>query len=131
MGAVDVVMTDPHQAGGLLAFKKAAGIAEAAGVPIVFHSFAPLAINTYAAMQVMASSPNFFLDNQTYNHMLADDVVVDLPKSENGKLRLPTAAGIGVTLDRDKLAKYAELYRKQGYASAYDAGSKILWYPCQ
>ncbi|MFN0167196.1 MAG: mandelate racemase/muconate lactonizing enzyme family protein [Bryobacteraceae bacterium] len=142
-GAADVVMTDPHQAGGLLAFKKAAGIAEAAGVPIVFHSFGPLAITTYAAMQVIASSSNFLFDNQTYNHMLADDVVADIPKFERGCLRLPQAPGIGVRLDPDKVARYAEVYSKRGYLSAYDtegtgfaeqkrqAGTKILWFPNQ
>ena len=142
-GAVDIVMTDPHQAGGLLAFKKAAGIAEAAGVPIVFHSFGPLAITTYAAMQVMASSSNFMLDNQTYNHMLRDDVVVEPPVFEQGKLRLPDAPGIGVELDRGKLEIYAAVYERQGYYSAYNSedaafirerktdDAKILWFPSQ
>lgn len=142
-GAVDIVMTDPHQAGGLLAFKKAAGIAEAAGVPIVFHSFGPLAITTYAAMQVIASSSNFILDNQTYNHMLADDVVRVPPVFNQGQLSLPDAPGIGVELDPEKVEKYARLYEQQGYFSAYNsedeafirerktADAKILWFPSQ
>jgi len=142
-GAVDIVMTDPHQAGGLLAFKKAAGIAEAAGVPIVFHSFGPLAITTYAAMQVIASSTNFLLDNQTYNHMLSDDVVVVAPRFEQGKLKLLDTPGIGVELDRDKLQKYSALYEKSGYYSAYNsedegfirerktAAARITWFPSQ
>lgn len=142
-GAVDIVMTDPHQAGGLLAFKKAAGIAEAAGVPIVFHSFGPLAITTYAAMQVMASSTNFFLDNQTYNHMLSDDVVVQIPKFKSGRLSLPDAPGIGVELDYEKVEKYSRLYLSEGYYSAYNTeaddfvqerkkgDSRVLWFPNQ
>jgi L-alanine-DL-glutamate epimerase-like enolase superfamily enzyme len=141
-GAVDLVMTDPHQAGGLLSFKKASGIAEAAGVPVVFHSFGPLAITTYAAMQVIASSTNFMLDNQTYNHMLADDVVTEPPGFERGRLRLPDRPGIGVELDREKVAKYAALYRSGGYCSAYDTGSdqyaterrdesRVTWFPNQ
>ena len=142
-GAVDIVMTDPHQAGGLLSFKKAAGIAEAAGVPIVYHSFGPLAITTYAAMQVIVSGTNFFLDNQTYNHMLSDDVVTQIPKFQNGKLRIPDAPGIGVELDYEKVAKYARLYEREGYYSAYNTegegfaqaskreDNKILWFPNQ
>jgi L-alanine-DL-glutamate epimerase-like enolase superfamily enzyme len=123
-GAVDIVMTDPHQAGGLHAFKKAAGIAEAAGVPIVFHSFGPLAITTCAAQHVIASSSNFMLDNQTYNHMLVDDVVTVPPIFQHGALPLPQSPGIGVELDRDKLARYAELYVREGYCSAYDTRNK-------
>ncbi|MCI0625007.1 MAG: mandelate racemase/muconate lactonizing enzyme family protein [Acidobacteria bacterium] len=143
MGAADVVMTDPFQAGGLLAFKKAAGIAESAGVPIVYHCVGPLAISTYAAMQVIASSTNFLLDNQTYNHMLSDDVVINVPKFKRGRLGVPETPGIGVELDYDKVARYAELYEKQGYYSAYDTqansfsresskeDNKILWFPYQ
>lgn len=141
-GAVDIVMTDPHQAGGLLAFKKAAGIAEAAGVPIVFHSFGPLAITTYAAMQVMASSSNFMLDNQTYNHLLADDVVAELPVFRNGRLALPDKPGIGVELDPEKMEKYARQYAEDGYLSAYRteaadfdeqrrSNESVLWFPNQ
>ena len=141
-GAVDVVMTDPHQAGGLLAFKKAAGIAEAAGVPVVFHSFGPLAITTYAAMHVIASSTNFMLDNQTYNHLLTDDVVINIPSFRGGKLQLPETPGIGVELDPEKMEKYAQLYRKEGYYSAYDSAGAdygyerkkkddVVWFPNQ
>lgn len=140
--AVDVVMTDPHQAGGLLAFKKAAGIAEAAGIPIVCHSFGPLAITTYAAMQVIASSTNFILDNQTYNHLLTDDLLVSNPRFQGGKLQLPELPGIGVELDHDKVEKYAELYKREGYYSAYDCQrddfsrqsrreNSVMWFPNQ
>lgn len=142
-GAVDIVMTDPHQAGGLLAFKKAAGIAEAAEVPIVFHSFGPLAITTCAAQHVIASSANFMLDNQTYNHMLADDVVATPPVFQHGALPLPQVPGIGVQLDYDKLARYAELFARQGYCSAYETRNSeyskqklhlktsVAWFPNQ
>jgi len=140
--AVDVVMTDPHQAGGLLAFKKAAGIAEAAGIPIVFHSFGPRGITTYAAMQVIVSSTNFLLDNQTYNHLLTDDILLSPPRFVEGKLALPDLPGIGVELDNEKVHKYAEQYEREGYLSAYDCQqpdfsseigkeNSIMWFPNQ
>jgi L-alanine-DL-glutamate epimerase-like enolase superfamily enzyme len=110
-------------------------------VPIIFHSFGRLAITTYAAMHVIASSSNFFLDNQTYNHKLADDVVTSPPRFANGRLSVPTAPGIGVELDRDKVARYAEAYARGGYLSAYDtegdpfarerhtSSGGTLWFP--
>jgi glucarate dehydratase len=36
-----------------------------------------------------------------------------------GKIALPTGPGLGVELDREKLQRYAELFRKEG-GYAYD-----------
>ena len=33
---------------------------------------------------------------------------------ENGAIRVPDAPGLGVTLDRDRLARYHELFRELG-----------------
>jgi glucarate dehydratase len=35
-------------------------------------------------------------------------------KYENGKIRVPDGPGLGVTLDRDKLGEYSELYKRIG-----------------
>ncbi|HSQ23575.1 MAG TPA: hypothetical protein VLN44_04175, partial [Pyrinomonadaceae bacterium] len=35
-------------------------------------------------------------------------------KYEGGSILVPTGPGLGVRLDRDKLAEYAELYRQLG-----------------
>jgi glucarate dehydratase len=37
----------------------------------------------------------------------------------DGKIALPTGPGLGVELDREKLQKYAEFFRKEG-GYAYD-----------
>ena len=42
---------------------------------------------------------------------------------EHGAIRVPDAPGLGVTLDRDKLRQYHELYRELGgYAYDRDPG---------
>ena len=44
-------------------------------------------------------------------------------KYENGAIRVPDAPGLGVRLDRDKLAMYEEQYRRLGsYAYDQDPG---------
>jgi len=119
-GAADVIMSDPWQAGGIANFQRAAAMCETAGLPLVYHSFAPLSIATRAAMQVLCTSPACVFANQTYNHMLADDVVREPVRIEQGHIAVSSEAGLGVELDRTKLARYHEAYRQQGYASAYD-----------
>ena len=106
------------------------------------HSFGPLGITTYAAMQVIVSSTNFLLDNQTYNHLLTDDILTSQPRFVEGKLALPDLPGIGVELDNEKVHKYAEQYEREGYLSAYDCQqpdfsseigkeNSIMWFPNQ
>jgi len=48
---------------------------------------------------------------------------------ENGAIRVPDGPGLGVTLDRAKLAQYHELYRELGgYPYDRDPG-RPGWYP--
>jgi len=120
--AADVISVDFQMDGGLLNMKRCAGMCEVAGLPVLKHSLGELGIATYAALHVMASTPNFLYANQSYASFLGDDVIEGggpLPYKD-GCLSLPTGPGIGVNLDRDKLARYAELYRKQGNFGFYD-----------
>ncbi|MFL5419092.1 MAG: mandelate racemase/muconate lactonizing enzyme family protein, partial [Myxococcales bacterium] len=120
--AADVVVTCPHQLHGLLAFKKAAGLCEVAGLPIVKHSFGDLGVTTWAAAHVLATCPNATLANQTHYDLLDDDVVVGGPPTfADGALELRDGPGIGVELDREKVAHYEETYRREGEYSAYGA----------
>jgi L-alanine-DL-glutamate epimerase-like enolase superfamily enzyme len=118
-GAADFVMTDPWQAGGLRAFQQAAGLCEIAGVPLVYHSFAPLSIGTRAAMQVLAASPICHYAHQTYHGMLTDDVVTSPVTHSGGIEPVDDKPGIGAELDVGRFEAAAERFRRQGYLSAY------------
>lgn len=121
--AADVISVDWQMDGGLLNMKRGAGMCEIAGVPVLKHSLGELGIGTYAALHVMASTPNFLYANQSYASFLSDDIIEGtgpLPY-QDGRLSIPQGPGLGVSLDRDKLARYAELYRKQGTFSFYNA----------
>ncbi len=126
-GAADAVSVDNQMDGGLLNMKRAAGIAEAAGVPAVKHSLGELAIATAAAAHVIASTPNFLYANQSYAALLADDVVEGgALRYEHGKLRVPDGPGLGVTLDRDRLAAHAERYRREGAAMGFHDPARLI-----
>jgi len=120
--AADVIEIDPHEDGGLLAFKKEAALCEAAGLPVAKHSFGELGIATAAALQVMVTCPNFLLASQAYVSFLSDDIIAGGPfRFEQGTLAVPTAPGLGVSIDRDQLARYARYYEEHGAFDAYQS----------
>ena len=61
---------------------------------------------------------------------LRDDIILGgkLPY-RNGAIRVPDGPGLGVTLDRDKLGRYSELYKSLG-GYPYDRDpARPEWYP--
>jgi L-alanine-DL-glutamate epimerase-like enolase superfamily enzyme len=118
--AADIVLTDPHQLGGLFIFKKVAAMLEFAGIPIVKHTFCDLGVSANAAMHVVASSPNFTYANQTYGDYLSDDIIQGgLPNFEGDCVSVSQRPGIGVELDPERMEKYSKLYREKGEFSAF------------
>jgi L-alanine-DL-glutamate epimerase-like enolase superfamily enzyme len=115
-GAADVVSLDNQMDGGLLNLKRGAGMCEVAGLPVLKHSLGELGVGVYAAVHVMASTPNFTYANQSYASLLADDVVEggELPY-DHGTLLVPEQPGIGIELDDERVERYAELYERQGH----------------
>ena len=101
--------------GGLLNMKRAAGICETAGLPVLKHSVGELGVAMYAALHVIASTPNFLFANQAYASFLTDDIIEGTGKLEyrGGCLGIPQGPGIGVTLDVDKMGRYSEHYRNK------------------
>jgi len=123
-GAADVLSVDNQMDGGLLNLKRSAGMCEVAGLPVVKHSLGELGVATYAAVHVLASTPNFLYANQSYASFLVDDVIDGagpLPYVD-GCLQVPERPGIGVGLDPERVARYAELYgREAAHFSFHDA----------
>ncbi|MQA01703.1 MAG: mandelate racemase [Streptosporangiales bacterium] len=119
--AADVLSVDNQMDGGLLNLKRSAGLAETAGLPVLKHSLGELGIAMYAALHVMAATPNFVHASQGYGSLLTDDIVAGaspLPYVD-GCLEVPDAPGIGVELDTDRVAKYAETYAKDADSYAF------------
>lgn len=132
-GAADVISVDNQADGGLLNLKRSAGLCEAAGLPVVKHSLGELGVALAAATHALAATPNFRFANQAYGALLADDVTAGFGGPDgnyrDGHLDVPTEPGIGVTLDRDKVARYAELYRTKGDDFSFtsqDSGAPAL-----
>jgi L-Ala-D/L-Glu epimerase len=117
--AADVMVTDFHQLGGLLAFARAAGVCETARIAVVKHSFGDLGITTAAALHQLAALPGPELAHQTHLELLEHDLLAEPFVFTDGSLRTPQGAGLGVELDRDALAHYARMYETVGEFSGY------------
>ncbi|MQA10494.1 MAG: mandelate racemase [Pseudonocardiaceae bacterium] len=122
-GAADVLSVDNQMDGGLLNLKRSAGICEAAGLPVVKHSLGELGVALAAAVHTIASTPNFRYANQAYGANLADDVTSNfgggIDSYVDGCVTVPDGPGLGVELDSDRVARYAELYRQEGAEFAF------------
>jgi len=111
--AADVIVLSPQEAGGLLAFGKAAAIAEAAGVPICLHGQGVSGITDAAQHHLGLRTANLTDGNQIMHQLLVEDLVTapDLTPVQ-GKLGTWEAPGLGVELARDAVARAAELHER-------------------
>jgi L-rhamnonate dehydratase len=105
-GAADVVLLDPHEEGGVWQCVKAAGVAEAAGIPVTLHSGGELGLSQAAYLHLAASIPNMniAIDTEYYYH--AADIVTRPFEIRDGKLAAPQEPGLGVTPDFDALERF-------------------------
>jgi L-alanine-DL-glutamate epimerase-like enolase superfamily enzyme len=111
--AADVIVLSPHEAGGLLAFGKAAAIAEAAGVPVCLHGQGVSGITDAAQHHLGLRTANLTEGNQIMHQLLVEDLVTapDLTPVR-GRIGLIDRPGLGIELDRDAVHRAAELYRR-------------------
>ncbi|QOR69693.1 mandelate racemase [Ruania alkalisoli] len=128
--AVDVVLLDTTFWGGIRPCLKAAAICEAFSLGVAVHSSGELGIQLATMLHLGAAVPNLTYAADAHYHHLLDDVVQGGKRPYvNGKMTVPTEPGLGVKLDRDKVAEYAELYRELGdYPYDRDPG-RPGWYP--
>jgi glucarate dehydratase len=113
--AVDIVLLDTTFWGGIRPCVKAAGVCETFQLGVAVHSSGELGIQLATMLHLGAVVPNLTFSADAHYHHLEDDII-EGGKLEyrNGSIRVPDAPGLGVRLDREKLERYAELYKKLG-----------------
>jgi L-alanine-DL-glutamate epimerase-like enolase superfamily enzyme len=117
--AGDVVVTDPHQLGGLVPFHTAATMCQVANVPIVKHAFADLGVTTIATTHVLGTLPSPQLGHQQFATFLVHDLLSVPLDFVEGALAVPTGPGLGIELDRDALAFYGGIFEEYGEFEGY------------
>ncbi|KAJ9606806.1 hypothetical protein H2200_008816 [Cladophialophora chaetospira] len=111
--AVQVILSDHHFWGGLRRSQTLAAICATWGMRLSMHSNSHLGISLAAMTHLAAATPN--LDYACDTHWpwkrRDEDVIIDgALKWVDGGVNVPTAPGLGVELDRDKLARLHQQY---------------------
>ena len=113
--AVDVILLDTTFWGGIRPCVKAAGICEAFQIGVAVHSSGELGIQLATMLHLGAALPNLTFSADAHYHHLTDDVIVGGKMHYcGGTIAVPTAPGLGVKLDRDRMAEYHELFLRLG-----------------
>jgi len=128
--AVDVILLDTTFWGGIRPCVKAAGVCETFQTGIAVHSSGELGVQLATMLHLGAVVPNLAFKADAHYHHLVDDVIEGgLMPYVNGEIAVPTGPGLGVTLDRERVGRYAELYKSLGgYAYDRDPG-RPDWFP--
>ena len=113
--AVDVILLDTTFWGGIRPCIKAAGVCETFQTGIAVHSSGELGVQLATMLHLGAVLPNLIFSGDAHYHHLVDDVIAGgkLPYS-HGAIAVPDAPGLGVRLDRDRVERWADHYRRVG-----------------
>ncbi|HZG06408.1 MAG TPA: glucarate dehydratase family protein [Streptomyces sp.] len=103
-GAVQVLLGDHHYWGGLRATQQLAALCRAFGVGVSMHSNTHLGISLAAMTHVAAATPNLTYACDTHYPWQTEDVLTERVPLSGGCVTVPDAPGLGVTLDRGRLA---------------------------
>ena len=125
MRAADVILLDPHEAGGLWPTVKAAAVAESVGIPVTLHSGGELGFSQAAYLHLAASLPNMSLAIDNEHGHLSGDIVAEPFVVDRGTMAVPEGPGLGVTLDRAAV----ERHEVHDITGAYLDPRRPGWFP--
>ncbi|MEU7897302.1 enolase C-terminal domain-like protein [Nonomuraea sp. NPDC049152] len=125
----DVVLLDTTFWGGIRPCVKAAAVCETFQLGVAVHSSGELGIQLATMLHLGAVLPNLTYAADAHYHHLVDDVITGGKLAyRDGRIAVPDGPGLGVRLDRERLERYAELYRELGgYPYDRDPG-RPGWY---
>ena len=112
LNAADLVVLGLHETGGIGGLKKAAAVAESAGLNICIHGLHETGITTCAANQVAATIPNLDDGNQFMNHLIESDIInsPDLTL-QNGGLPVLDGPGLGFEINLEAVQEAKEKFK--------------------
>lgn len=115
MGSVKVLLSDHHYWGGLRVTQTLARMCALWDLGMSMHSNSHLGISLMAMTHVAASIPNLTYACDTHYPWQEEEVIAGgRIRFEDGSVPVPTAPGLGVTLDRAALATLHAQYLECG-----------------
>ncbi|QIS22848.1 enolase C-terminal domain-like protein [Nocardia terpenica] len=109
--AVQIVLSDHHFWGGLLATRDLAAVCRVHGRGLSMHSNTHLGISLAAMTHVAATVPELNSACDTHYPWQAEDVVTERFTFTDGAVTVGDAPGLGVDLDRDAVARLHERWK--------------------
>ena len=127
---VKIVLSDHHYWGGLRATQRLATLCSTFGLGLSMHSNSHLGVSLVAMTHLCASVPLLTYACDTH-YPWQDDEVIEGGRLhfEQGSLRVPTAPGLGVHLDREALARLHDNYLRCGIRNRDDLGQMRKYDP--
>jgi glucarate dehydratase len=121
---IDVLLADLHYFGGFAGCLALGPVCDAAGWVMSQHSNSHAGLSMAAMIHLGAACPQLTLASDTHYPWLVDGAdLIEGPKLpiKDGRMDVPAGPGLGVSLDRDKLARANEVYRNCGMRRRDDA----------
>ncbi|NKB28881.1 MAG: cycloisomerase [Rhodobacteraceae bacterium] len=108
MRIADIFSLKIMKSGGIRRAQEVAAIARAAGIEVYGGCMFETGIAHAAGAHLMAAVPDLKLGCEFYmpTYYAADDLLADPFPVHKGQVQVPTGPGLGVVVDRDKLAAY-------------------------
>jgi L-alanine-DL-glutamate epimerase-like enolase superfamily enzyme len=106
-GCVDVIQPDLSRCGGITVARQVARLAERADIDLVPHSWLTHLLNGYS-LQLIATLPRarYLEFNVSQSHLTRGIAHAPFVLASDGTVSIPDTPGIGVTVDRDFIAKH-------------------------
>lgn len=106
--AGNVFAIKPVQAGGLIATKKVAGIAEAAGISLYGGTMIESSLGTAICAQLYSTIPEMTFGTELFGPLLfKDTVTANNIEYENFEIKVPKGPGFGMIIDKEKVRHYS------------------------
>jgi o-succinylbenzoate synthase len=113
-GAADLLVVKPMLAGGLRPARAVALMARRAGCRAIVTTTIDSGVGNTAALHLAATlPPDTPACGLATAALLAGDLTLDAPAPSRGRMAVPRRPGLGVTLDPDQIARYADGWRSR------------------
>jgi glucarate dehydratase len=129
---IDVILAEIYGFGGITGCQALGRAAASLGWGVSYHSNNHAGITMAAMIHAGACTPEMTYALDTHYPWLPEgtDVIQGANlKIARGRMQIPTAPGLGVALDRDKLARAHETYTKCGMRNRDDAATMQRFVP--
>ncbi|OAE02791.1 glucarate dehydratase family protein [Arthrobacter sp. OY3WO11] len=124
LDSVQVILGDHHYWGGLRHTRELGTICQTFGIGLSMHSNSHLGISLAAMVHVAAATPALTYACDTHYPWNGHNDVVKpgVLRFVDGSVRVPTGTGLGVELDREKLAELHQQYLDARMTARDDTG---------